>query len=141
MISVGLSADPLDVTGVLASLRGGTATGAVVTFEGLTRADVVDGRVVVALDYEAHDALATDQLKELADEAQQRWPVTGLVILHRVGRVEVGQPSVFIGVACTHRGEAFDACEWLIDTLKERAAIWKKEVFDDGTGRWVGTPS
>jgi molybdopterin synthase catalytic subunit len=77
----------------------------------------------------------------LAAQARGRWPIRKLALLHRVGRVAVGEPSVLIAVSAPHRGEAFDATRWLIDNLKSAAAIWKKEVWSDGSTTWVeGTP-
>jgi molybdopterin synthase catalytic subunit len=104
---------------------------------GTTRADPTDGGSVVALEYEAYRAMAERQLIDLARRARERWDIKRLVLVHRVGRVEVGQPSVLIVVACPHRAQAFDACRWLIDTLKTDVAIWKRDVLSDGSTRWV----
>jgi molybdopterin synthase catalytic subunit len=93
--------------------------------------------VLVALDYQAYHEMARRQLADLAAEARRLWPIRKLALIHRVGRVPVGEPSVVIAVSCPHRGEAFDACRWLIDTLKKDVAIWKKEVWADGSGTWV----
>jgi molybdopterin synthase catalytic subunit len=81
--------------------------------------------------------MAVKQMTDLAAQARQRWPVVRLAILHRTGRVEIAQPSVVIAVATPHRAAAFEACRWLIDELKARVPIWKREVWDDGTGSWV----
>jgi molybdopterin synthase catalytic subunit len=114
------------------------AAGGIDVFLGTTRAETdAAGRRLVALDYEAYEEMAGAQLRDLAARARAQWPVVRLAVLHRVGRVPVGRPSVVIAVACPHRAEAFDACRWLIDTLKADVAIWKKEVWDDGTGRWA----
>ena len=75
--------------------------------------------------------------RDLADRARSRWPVVRLSLLHRTGRVPLGDPSVLVAVATPHRADAFEACRYLIDTLKAEAAIWKKEVWSDGTGSWV----
>lgn len=107
--------------------------GGVCTFLGVTRAD--DG--VVALDYEAYTEMATKQLGQLADTAAQRWPVRRLVLVHRLGVVPAGEASVFIGVATPHRGDSFDACRWLIDTLKADLAVWKRDLLPDDTTRWT----
>ena len=114
--------------------------GGVAVFLGTTRAEAhpSDDRKLVALDYEAYDALATKQLHDLGDRARQRWPmILRLAILHCTGRVPPGEPSVCIAVSTPHRAEAFEACRWLIDTLKSEVAVWKKEVWDDGTVTWV----
>jgi molybdopterin synthase catalytic subunit len=113
--------------------------GGMAVFLGTTRAERHrdSGHPLVALDYEAYADLATKQLQELAARAKQQWPILRLAVLHRVGRVEVGQASVLVAVATPHRAEAFDACRWLIDTLKVEVAVWKKEVWSDGTQTWV----
>jgi molybdopterin synthase catalytic subunit len=112
-------------------------TGAVCTFLGVTRAEKrADGVDLIALDYEAYEQMATEQLHDLARRARERWPIEALTMLHRVGRVNVGEPSVLIAVSTRHRGDAFEACRWLIDTLKAEVAVWKKDVWSDGSGSW-----
>ncbi len=119
-------------------LVGDAKAGGIAVFLGTTRAETSPaGQALVALDYEAYPEMAIAQMRDLARRARQQWPITRLALLHCVGRVAVGEPSVVIAVACPHRGEAFDACEWLIDTLKKEVAIWKKEVWADGSGTWV----
>lgn len=133
-----LSTVPLDAAADVASVCDPGA-GGIAVFLGTTRAETSpDGRHLVALDYEAYPEMAGAQLAELAAQARRRWPITKLVLRHRVGRVPLAEPSVLIAVATPHRAEAFDACRWLIDTLKAEVAIWKKEVWSDGSGRWVG---
>jgi molybdopterin synthase catalytic subunit len=112
--------------------------GGIDVFLGTTRAESNPaGAPLVALDYEAYTEMAAQQLRELAEHAREQWPIIRLVILHRVGRVELAAPSVLIAVSTPHRAESFAACRWLIDTLKAEVAIWKKEVWADGTGTWV----
>ena len=112
--------------------------GGVDIFLGTTRWENNDqGHDLLALDYEAYAEMALKQMHDLARNARERWPIKRLAILHRLGRVEVTQPSVAIVVACGHRAEAFEACRWIIDTLKKDVAIWKKEVWADGSGTWV----
>lgn len=114
------------------------AAGGIDVFLGTTRGERnADGRDLVALDYEAYPEMALSQMRDLAARARQRWPVAKLAVVHRVGRVPVGEASVLIAVSCPHRAEAFDACRWLIDTLKAEVPIWKKEIWSDGSGRWV----
>jgi len=141
-----LTAQPLDVAAAVAFVSDGRA-GGIDVFLGTTRAETSpDGRELVALDYEAYEQMATEQLRDLARRAREQWPVVNLALLHRTGRVAVGEPSVLIAVATPHRAESFEACRWLIDTLKKDVAIWKKEVWADGSGTWVhpensgGTP-
>jgi molybdopterin synthase catalytic subunit len=115
------------------------AAGGICVFAGTTRAETADdGRELVALEYEAYTDMATKQLRDLATAARERWPVLKVAILHRTGRVAVGEPSVVIAVATPHRPEAFTACRFLIDELKKDVAIWKKEVWNQGAGTWVG---
>ncbi len=111
-------------------------TGAVVLFVGTTR-ELTDGRRTVALDYEAYREMAERKLAELEAEAQRRWPLTECLIVHRLGRVPVGEASVAIVVSTPHRHEAFAAGEWLIDALKAQVPIWKREQWDDGTTEWI----
>jgi molybdopterin synthase catalytic subunit len=112
--------------------------GGVGVFLGTTRAETSPtGAPLAALDYEAYGEMAKGQLADLARRARQRWPIIKLVILHRTGRVECAQPSVVIAVSTPHRAESFEASRWLIDTLKQEVAVWKKEIWSDGTGTWV----
>src|SRR5215831_7189194 len=112
------------------------AAGAVVTFLGTTRNQNA-GRRVVRLEYEAFTRMAERELRRLASEARRRWPLRRIAIAHRTGVVPVGEASVGIAVSAAHRGEAFAACHWLIDRLKEIVPIWKKEHFRGGTV-WIG---
>lgn len=112
--------------------------GGVAVFLGCTRAEThAEGRELVALDYQVYEEMAVNQMRDLATAARARWPIVKLVMLHRVGRVGLGEPSVLIAVSTPHRGEAFEACRWLIDALKKDVAIWKKEVWAGGSGTWV----
>lgn len=131
----GLSEEALDVAALVARIRAAEC-GAVVVFEGSTRSPN-EGRTVLRLEYEAYEARAEKQLRELAEEAVARWDARGVVAMHRTGTVPIGEPSVLVAVATPHRVEAFEAARWLIDTLKAEVAIWKKEIFDDGEA-WAG---
>lgn len=112
--------------------------GGIDVFLGTTRAEThAQGQRLLALDYEAYQDMALKQMRDLAARARQRWPIAKLAILHRVGRVALAEPSVIIAVSSPHRAEAFEACRWLIDTLKAEVAIWKKEVWSDGSSTWV----
>jgi len=112
------------------------AAGAVVLFLGTTR-ETTDGRQTTALDYECYPEMAKRKLAELETEARQRWPILDCAIVHRVGRVEIGEASVAIAVSSAHRQPAFEAGQWLIDTLKEVVPIWKCEHWADGASQWV----
>jgi len=112
------------------------AAGAIVTFTGTTRRDNV-GRRVLRLEYEAYEPMALSEMRKLAHEAGQRWEIIRIAIRHRVGVVGVGETSVAIAVAAAHRAEAFEACRFAIDRLKEVVPIWKKEYFEGGE-MWIG---
>jgi molybdopterin synthase catalytic subunit len=133
---VGLQSTPLDVVAAVGAVGGGDS-GAIALFLGTTRRDLVGGREVIALDYEAYAEMAVAQMKQLAEEARGRWPISRIVMLHRIGRVDVGQPSVLIAVSTPHRAEAFEACRFLIDRIKAEATIWKKEIWSDRSSSWV----
>jgi molybdopterin synthase catalytic subunit len=111
-------------------------------FLGTTRGEnSAAGQRLLALDYEVYQDMAGPQLVDLARRARERWPILKLVLLHRTGRVDVGEPSVVIAVSTPHRAAAFEACHWLIDTLKAEASIWKKEIWSEGPGTWVDPQS
>jgi molybdopterin synthase catalytic subunit len=105
--------------------------GAVCVFDGIVR-DNTRGRKTVHLDYEAYREMALEQMRALAGEAVVKFGVRDVTLVHRLGRLFVGETSVLVVVASAHRGAAFDACRWLIDTLKKTVPIWKKEQFADG---------
>src|SRR6202789_3265686 len=111
------------------------ADGAVCVFDGIVR-DNSRGRKTLHLDYEAYREMALEQMRALAAEAVTRFGVRDVAVVHRLGRLQIGETSVLIVVASAHRGAAFDACRWLIDTLQKTGPIWKKETFVDG-GVWA----
>ena len=132
-----LTAESLDAASVVTFVTAPEA-GGIAVFLGTTRSEKSPtGQALAALDYDAYAEMARKQMQELSSRARQKWPIEKLAILHRTGRVNVGEPSVIIGVSTGHRGEAFDACRWIIDTLKAEVAIWKKEVWTDGSVSWV----
>jgi molybdopterin synthase catalytic subunit len=110
--------------------------GAVVTFLGTVR-DLTDGKTTVALDYEAYPGMAEKKMAEIERDTRQRWPVGEIAMVHRLGHLDVGDVSVAVAVSCPHRAEAFEACRYAIDRLKELVPIWKKENWADGTSEWV----
>jgi molybdopterin synthase catalytic subunit len=111
--------------------------GGIVIFSGVVR-DQTDGRPVKFLEYEAHAAMAESKLREIGAAIRGRWPgVKRVAMLHRIGRLEIGESSVLIAVSAAHRGDAFEACRYAIDTLKRTVPVWKKEHFEDGDV-WVG---
>src|SRR5205085_2378665 len=110
--------------------------GAVVLFLGTVR-DLTGDRVTVALDYEAYPGMAEKKMAEIEADTRSRWPVGAIALIHRLGRLDVGEVSVAVAVSCPHRAEAFAACRHAIDRLKELVPIWKKENWADGTTEWV----
>ena len=106
------------------------------SFEGWVR-DVNDGRNVVALEYEAVESLCENEMQKIFAEARQKFQVMEMQCFHRVGKLAVGEMAVWIGVTGVHRDEAFKACRYLIDEIKKRLPIWKKEYYSDGQSSWV----
>ena len=129
---------PIDTQGVLARMKQG-GDGAAVVFEGVVR-NQSRGRKTLYLDYEAYEEMARRQMETLAEQALKQFQVRDVVLVHRLGRLEIGETSVLIVVASAHRAAAFDACRWLIDTLKRTVPIWKKEYFEDGAVWADGEP-
>ncbi len=109
--------------------------GGVLTFDGIVR-NHSGGRETLYLDYEAYEPMALEKIREIVAALRAEFPVDGIVMVHRLGRLEIGETSVFIAVSSPHRGAAFDACRKAIDTLKRSVPIWKKEYFADGE-TWV----
>jgi molybdopterin synthase catalytic subunit len=134
-LTVELTQQPIDAQAILSRVASHSA-GAVVLFLGTTR-DLTGDRRTLSLDYEAYPAMAREKMEELAAEAGQRWSLLDCAIVHRLGHLLPGEASVAIAVASAHRQDAFQAGQWLIDTLKEVVPIWKKENWADGTSQWV----
>lgn len=107
------------------------ASGAVVTFVGVVR-NSFEGKPVHHLQYDAYKEMAEKKLAQIGEELAEKWPVEGVVILHRIGELGIGERSVVIAVAAPHRREAFEACEYAIERLKEIVPIWKKEFWEGG---------
>ena len=130
-----LVSGPIDTQQVLAHVASPEA-GAVVLFLGTTR-QFTAGRETASLDYECYHDMALAKLAELEAEARTRWQIVHCTIVHRTGHVAIGEASVAVAVSTAHRAAAFEAGQWLIDTLKEVVPIWKKENWSDGTSQWV----
>lgn len=126
---------PIDHAALTERVRSNQA-GAVCSFLGTVR-EMTGDRRTTSLDYEAYPEMALKKMGELEAEVRQRWPILDVALVHRVGHLDLGEISVVVAVSCPHRHQAFDACRWLIDTLKEVVPIWKKEVWADGTEEWV----
>ena len=126
---------PIDHVKLVEGVRSKNA-GAVCSFLGTVR-EMTGDRRTASLDYEAYPEMALKKMAELESEARTRWPVLEVAISHRVGHLELGEISVVVAVSCPHRHDSFDACRWLIDTIKELVPIWKKESWADGSEEWV----
>ena len=130
--------EPIATAAVLGRLKR-PQDGAAVVFEGIVR-DNTRGRRTLYLDYEAYEPMALRQMQSLAAEAREHFGVNGISIIHRLGRLQIGETSVLIVVTSAHRAAAFDACRWVIDTLKKTVPIWKKEYFENGAMWADGEP-
>lgn len=137
-VQVELTEATIDAKAVTDALKAGE-DGAVTIFAGVVRNNT-KGRQTLYLDYSAYDAMALQQMRDLATQAIERFGVRDVAVVHRLGRLEVGETSILIAVASAHRGVTFDACRWLIDTIKKQVPIWKKEVFVDGAVWAPGEP-
>lgn len=133
-----LTRESIDASGLMAAAKRGE-DGAVVVFDGIVR-DNTRGRATLFLDYEAYEEMAARQMKELAEQAVARFGVRHVTLVHRLGRLQIGETSVLIVVSSAHRAAAFEACRWLIDTLKQTVPIWKQETFADGAVWAAGEP-
>jgi len=131
---VNITTEPINLTTVLDSVKAPGA-GAIDVFMGTTR-DNSKNRKVLGLEYEAYVPMALKSMAELEKQARQRWNLQEISIVHRIGRVDIGEPSVVIAVSSAHRDEAFTACRFLIDQLKLEVPIWKREFFADGSVEW-----
>jgi molybdopterin synthase catalytic subunit len=120
----------------LAELVRRDEAGAVLVFQGVARNNS-EGRQVVALEYDAYPKMAVRKLREVAQDVRARWPVTGIAVQHRTGRLAIGEASLLVAVSSAHRAEAFEACLYAVDRIKQTVPIWKKEIWQDGDGAWV----
>ena len=127
--------EPLNVQEVITLVKRST-DGAVVSFDGIVR-DNFDGRAVRYLEYEAYAEMAEKKMVEIATEVRQKFAVGKIAMVHRIGRLEIGESSIVIAVAAPHRHAAFEACAYAMDRVKEEVPVWKKECFVDGEAHWV----
>ncbi len=127
---VRLQSEPIDSAALVASVRG-DGDGAVTFFLGTVR-DSNRGRRVIHLEYEAYEAMAVRQMERIEELASEKFAVNGIAVVHRTGRLAIGEASVAIAVSAPHRGAAFDACRFIIDRIKQEVPIWKKECFEGG---------
>lgn len=139
MARIRVQAEPFDPGAETEALSAGrTDIGGIATFLGLVRgAAGQPSRPITAMTLEHYPGMTERALEAIAAEAEARWPLQGVTVIHRVGRLRPGEPIVLVAVASTHRAAALEACAFLIDWLKTRAPFWKHEAFGDGTGQWV----
>ena len=130
-----LSSSPLEIFSFIDQLRDARA-GAFVSFEGWAR-DHNDGKSVAALEYEALVPLCEAEAARILNEAKEKFEVLRAVCLHRTGRLQIGDMAVWVGVTASHRDAAFKACRYIIDEIKNRLPIWKKEFYKDGDTQWI----
>ena len=122
--------DPINVAALVHHVRA-PEDGAIVTFDGFVR-NQSHNRATLYLDYEAYETMALAKMREIAAQLHEKYKIHRVAIAHRLGRLQIGETSVFIAVSAPHRAAAFDACRFAIDTLKRTVPIWKKEYFEDG---------
>jgi molybdopterin synthase catalytic subunit len=127
-----LTRAPLDINALLTEVQG-PERGGTCAFLGTVRTD--DG--VTAIDYSAYEAMALDEIERILGEARARWPEARVTLQHRLGEIPAGDASIAIAAAAPHREEAFNACRYVIEEVKKRLPIWKKELYADGTAHWT----
>jgi len=133
-IMIKITEKPIDIQKVIDTVSS-LGAGAVNVFVGTVR-NTAHGKNVLWLEYEAYESMAVSEIRKIIDEASHRWPLLGWAVSHRVGTLKPGEVSVVVAVSSSHRKQAFEACEYIIDTLKEKAPIFKKEIFEGGE-EWV----
>ena len=127
---VKITENPINIDEVIKSVASKNA-GAIDVFIGTVR-NKTKGKAVVKLDFEAYEPMAISELQKIVDIAKKKWAIEKVAVVHRVGLLELGEVPVVIAVSTPHRKDSFDACQFVIDTLKETVPIWKKEIFEDG---------
>jgi molybdopterin synthase catalytic subunit len=130
MIDIQISSSPLNIAACIDAVVSPDC-GGIDVFIGTVR-NATAGKKVLRLEYEAYESMALKEMYKIADEASRKWPVENMVIHHRTGILQIEDAAVIIAVSAPHRGAAFEACRFTIDTLKETVPIWKKEIFEDG---------
>ncbi len=131
---IDITRSPIDLDRILAEVDA-PESGGVVVFIGRVR-NHAQGRPVIRMEYEGYEPMARRVLQDLENDVRSRWPVEKMAIVHRLGTLEIGDASVVIAVACAHRAQAFEACRYTIDRLKQTLPVWKKEFGPDGAS-WV----
>ena len=123
-----ISSEPIDEVALMKSRSAGSNMGAVIVFVGMVR-DLEAGSKIEAIDYEAFEKMARHQFELIFQEVEKRWPIESVRLVHRIGRVAVNEPSLWVELIAPHRGEAFAACQFLIDEMKRLVPIWKKPAM------------
>ena len=131
-----ITENKIDVQAIISSVSHPEA-GGIDVFIGVTRNNN-SGKKVIKLEFESHKSMAIKELNKIITKASEKWDIKSVSISHRVGLVEIGEEAVVIAVACPHRSDAFEACRYVIDSLKKTVPIWKKEIFEDGDV-WVSS--
>jgi molybdopterin synthase catalytic subunit len=134
MTSISLTANALNVSEIIAFVHN-ESCGAINLFIGSAR-NQTHGKTVLRLEYEAYEPMALKEMRSICEEAQARWSARAVAAHHRLGTIAPGEIAVVVAVSTPHRAAAFAACQYIIDTLKQRVPIWKKECFDDGE-TWI----
>ena len=129
-----ITSDRLDPAPLVAAVRR-DESGAVALFYGVVRNENM-GRNVRYLEYDVYPEMAIKKMQEVAEEVRAKYPITGVGVLHRVGRLEIGETSLLVAVSSAHRAAAFEACHFAVDRIKQVVPIWKKEVWDNGE-EWI----
>lgn len=134
--NVSLTRDPIDIDRIYEQLQRHEA-GAVATFIGTVRAESREGRELTALDYSAYEDMALEQMNGIRRRAGEKFEILDSIIVHRLGKLGLGEISIAVGVASAHRVAAFEACHWIVDMVKTDAPIWKQDCWSDGSQSWV----
>ncbi len=130
-----IASEPMSITSLNQELRDESA-GAYASFEGWVR-NLNDSKVVISLEYEAHTAVATSEGEKILVEAIEKFELIAARSFHRIGHLQIGDCAVWVGVSAMHRGPAFEGCRYIIDELKHRLPIWKKEYYLNGNSSWI----
>lgn len=128
--------DPISIPEALAALPPRLESGARIWFEGMVRKEN-NGRAVQGLFYESYPEMAKQELEKIIAEARQKWPLHQMVITHRLGKLKVGETSLVVVIETSHRKEGFEAIQYIINQLKQRVPIWKKEIYEIGEEKWL----
>ncbi|MBX3395100.1 MAG: molybdenum cofactor biosynthesis protein MoaE [Phycisphaerae bacterium] len=136
MGSIVLNQSPIDLRATVDGLSR-EGTGAVATFEGIVRPETRNGVALVALYYHAYEEMAAEQMQNIRSQACARFDIVDASIVHRLGHLKIGEASIVVAVSAAHRAPAFDACRWIVDTVKSDVPIWKQDRWSDGANSWV----